>query len=276
MPLASVTAAPNPASGTVSDWDIANIPRIHIESIEMYIRYWEEASANGDQDGMKQAHQNAETIRNWYRRVDERGTGDGNTEVYLDLGRVYEPWDRFSSLDNAAIAFSFTYLDEALSINKEMGASIYFVGYNMTSRLTQSYMFGNPFKGQEHYVFGQIIAGRFSLENHPSGSTLHLKGMVHTHPVRSSGDSPFFSGQDMEMANGDKLTIGDSNIRIAHPFGPMTVYVSSRVPSNGNIIEVRRYLPNIGLNEWGDLICHDKTVYHENSHTYYNSCIDCC
>jgi len=57
--------------------------------------------------------------------------------------------------------------------------------------------------------------------------------------------------QDMELANGGRITVRGTNIRVWTPVRSMTAYVTSRVPSDAGRIEVRRYTPNSGQNAWG-------------------------
>ena len=71
-------------------------------------------------------------------------------------------------------------------------------------------------------------------------------GQVHTHNIKPLGGSTFFSEQDMQLASGQRF-----NGWIPNPTMPKPVYISTRVPNDGNIIEVRKYTANSGLSAWG-------------------------
>ena len=234
----------------VTIWDAANLPSSDITLLLTYVNQWNAANAASNQAGMNAAHASAEAIRNKYRRIDEIGTSDGDTIIYLDPNKTYKPWDRFSSPDNAAIAFSWTYIDGALNINREMGAIIYAVAWHGSTPF--SYTFGSSWVGAEYNVLLGIIQNVLSQEKHPLGSQITWVALAHTHPVSNSG-AVRFSIQDMQLANGETWFTPPPpfNIPILNPLSSMYVYVTSRNPVN---IEVRKYTPNSGQNNMGTLI----------------------
>ena len=252
---------------TFTDWDRENVTGGNdVRFLHMAIDEWQEAYARGDQAGMDRAFQRAEAIRNRHRRADEVGTADGDTVVFLDPNRRYRSWDRFSSPENAAIAFSLTYVDVGLSRDREIGAYIYRVAGDMTT--SPHYTFGGRFVGRRNHTVFPMIRLALVPQRHPRGRNIAIVGQVHTHPISETGGL-WFSPQDMQLANGDSfeillpaalmavLTLGgrrEADPHFPNPFGSMFVFISSRNPNEGDAIQVRMYIPNSGQDAWGELI----------------------
>jgi hypothetical protein len=182
--------------------------------------------------------------------------------------RRYFSWDRFSCPSNAAIAFSLMHVDTALAIDRERGALIYRVGWDSNREIAPHYAFGQMFTGGRSNVISPLIGLFLSPESHPAGTQMSIAGMVHTHPVSSSGNV-WFSPQDLQLARGERIPIQWSDIlrdsryrviieslfgRALNPFSPMLMFVTSRNPARDDAIQVRRYIPNTGLTAWGELI----------------------
>jgi hypothetical protein len=174
-----------------------------------------------------------EAVRNPHRFSDERATQNfnGDTEIHLDPDRRYGPQDRFSSMDNAAIAFGLTYYDYFFrgTFDHERGAFIYRIEENGLVY----YQFGNFFTGDpvSNTFRANVVTGMVT-RNITSDSSQRV-AMVHTHPPNDGA----FSSPDIRLAEGD------------YPLFPaMIIFLATEVES---VLEIKKYVPNSDMDEWG-------------------------
>ena len=157
---------------------------------------------------------------------------------------THRPWDPFSSMDNAAIAFGLMYTQEATDINREIGAYIYSVTTGRRSNRSTHYSFGLPWIGMHNNViFGLIVHTLFYEFAHPIGAS--PVALVHTHP---RGDRNF-SSQDRSLAHGVYNILG-----LGIPGMPIFLSVNLTDEQGGGM-EVRRFDDSMNLeNRGGELI----------------------
>ena len=145
---------------------------------------------------------------------------------------THQPWDKFSSMDTAAIAFGLMHTQRSTDMGREIGAMIYAV----------SDLRGN----HSHYTFGRtwvggprdVILGLALRIRYPEGSVLthSMVALAHTHPV----DANWFSRPDTNIAHG-----GYNILRVP----TMPVFMSVNFRSGG--MEVRRYDNTMERHDWG-------------------------
>jgi len=139
----------------------------------------------------------------------------GHTTLMNDFGLTFaqathQPWDRFSSMDSAAVAFSLMWTGMATALNNtfpnlEIGAMIYRVNTGNIFRPTTHYTFGIPWAGGvltdgvlgANVVFGLV----YNMLPFTSGRGRPLRSsqvaLAHTHPQSMPG----FSAGDRFLAN---------------------------------------------------------------------------
>ncbi|MCL2285708.1 MAG: hypothetical protein FWC32_05010, partial [Firmicutes bacterium] len=138
----------------------------------------------------------------------------------------HQPWDRFATMDAAAIAFAVTRTGHADILNREIGAIIYSVTVGPRWNNTQFYTFGRPWVGQQYNVVAGFIT-RLLVPEIPSPwhANARMVALAHTHPFGST----LFSQEDMNITTGRYNIFG-----VGVP--AMPVYMAVNTPAG---LEVR-------------------------------------
>jgi RHS repeat-associated protein len=115
------------------------------------------------------------------------------------------PWDQFSSMESAAIAFALMNTRRATDLNREIGALIYSVTTGMPGNRQTHYTFGTTWVGGERDVVAGLIARILIPERDPNRmASSRIAALAHTHPA---GDN-IFSTQDMRITTGGYNVLG--------------------------------------------------------------------
>ena len=159
------------------------------------------------------------------------------------LQATHQPWDRFGSMDSAAIAFSLMHTARSTAMHREIGAIIYSVRTGFGGNARTHYTFGNPWVGGEYDVAWGLV-GRVlsSVAGGEVGRPLRssMAALAHTHLEEWN----WFSQEDMNIAHGTYNIHG-----IGIP--AMPVFMSLNM---GAGMEVRRYDSTMNRNRFGRLI----------------------
>jgi len=151
---------------------------------------------------------------------------------------THQPWDRFETRDDAAIAFSLMSIGWQNAFNREMGAMIYSVrDFSIQTRSFETYYtFGRAWIGREDNVaFGFISRANniFSITEWDRPRDAQAVALAHTHPEGYRR----FSDEDMNIADGRYNIFG-----LGIP--AMAVYVAvslteGQAASRGHDFEIR-------------------------------------
>ncbi|MCL2379100.1 MAG: RHS repeat-associated core domain-containing protein, partial [Defluviitaleaceae bacterium] len=145
---------------------------------------------------------------------------------------THQPWDSFSSMDNAAIAFSLMYTAHATAINREIGAMIYSVTTGRGRNRRAHYTFGTPWIGAEYNVIAGLMERTIWEQGRPLRSD--IAALAHTHPLGNRS----FSQADRNLAH------GWFNLAAGIPAMPVFMSVNLRpdqIAMYGHSLEVRRF-----------------------------------
>ena len=148
---------------------------------------------------------------------------------------THRPWDWFSSMECAAIAFSLMHTDLATEINREIGAMIYSVRTGSIRNPDVHYTFGAAWTGGENdVILGLLLrsgGGLVGERGRPFRSC--IAALAHTHPVGARN----FSQEDRNIAHG-VYHFGMDFVFIGVPAMPVFMSVNLSAEQGGGM-EVR-------------------------------------